>query len=735
MMADYQEKTRAKAGCAARARRKAFIAVLAAALGAGAADGLLEVAAGSMSRTLDTGGGKLLGHSYRAADGTEFMRKGSPEFAFRVDGRMYSGGANWKDVAVARNEAKDGSRTVAVTGVSADGRVGVTLSYTTYPGLALVRKTLSIENKDDRDVAITDVDVETFRLATLGCINSRVMRRFARYREEGGVYVGDWNDPLVVVHDYAKRCGIAVGNEGVSTMKRTTAFQDGNFIVSGTPHVGERYPFRKWLKPGERWTAMPVFTAPYANCADTSRVVEGAVADYVRKHMGVRVERIPKKPMFVYNTWVPFRTRVDAQLVRELADAAAECGIEEFVIDDGWQVNVSDGAYGRGDWAVDEKKFPGGLKPTFDYIKSKGMRPGLWLSLAWADPASAPMKEHPEWFVKDKAGNVANLHTSGGSTRTACMATPWREYIRDKILGLVKDHGLAYVKLDLAIATSAYVYDDRITGCYAKDHPGHRGHEDSYDAIFSSCMRLFDELHAAAPDLFIDCTFETAGKTFLMDYGIAKHAEGNWLSNIRSGDDGRLYVRNLAWGRTPALPASSLVIGNLHMNGERHLLSFKALAGTLPIMLGDPPRAHRVRTGRVPGVGVVAQGARGAPRVHVVPPGPSRLRRTGRGRVGRFRADQHGDEERRPRGRLPPQRGGTLPMRHGTRTRSRRAVRGEEGPPARTGCGVDRPRAGGARLSGGVPQPNRRRTVRDFACRERRLENHPVRRQGRPARA
>jgi alpha-galactosidase len=100
-------------------------------------------------------------------------------------------------------------------------------------------------------------------------------------------------------------------------------------------------------------------------------------------------------------------------------------------------------------------------------------------------------------------------------------------------------------------------------------------------------MKLFDELHEAAPHLFIDCTFETAGKTFLMDYGIAKHAEGNWLSNIRSNEDGRLYVRSLAWGRTPALPATSLVIGNLHLNGDNHLLSFKSLAGTLPIMLGD----------------------------------------------------------------------------------------------------------------------------------------------------
>ena len=554
---------------------------------ADAAPERLVVAEGLVARSLDMRGGHLLGQSYRTSDGTEFMRNGSPEFAFRLDGKMYAGWSVWKDVKVAKNEAKGGECTTTVTGISSDGKVGIELTYTTYPGLALVRKTLAVSNRAEKTVFVTDVDVETFRLASLGCTNSRVMRHFGRYREEGSVYIGDWNDPLVVVHDYSRRCGIAVGNEGVATMKRTTVFQDGSYVVSGTPHVGERYPFKKRLKPGEGWTAMPVFTAPYSKCPDPSRVVEGAVSDYVRRHMGVRVEAIPNTPMFVYNTWVPFLTHIDAKLIRELADAAAECGIEEFVIDDGWQINISDGKYGRGDWAVDEKKFPGGLKPVFDYIKSKGMRPGLWLSLAWADPASAPMKEHPEWFVKDKAGNLSNLHTVGGKSRTACMATPWREYIRDKILGLVKDHGLAYVKLDLAIATSAYVYDDVRTGCYAKDHPGHAGYEDSFEAIYAGCMKLFDELHAAAPDLFIDCTFETAGKTFLMDYGIAKHAEGNWLSNIRSNEDGQLYVRSLAWGRTPALPATSLVIGNLHMNGERHLLAFKSLAGTLPIMLGD----------------------------------------------------------------------------------------------------------------------------------------------------
>jgi len=45
-------------------------------------------------------------------------------------------------------------------------------------------------------------------------------------------------------------------------------------------------------------------------------------------------------------------------------------------------------------------------------------------------------------------------------------------------------------------------------------------------------LEMFDELHQEAPELFIDCSFETGGKLHMMDYSIAKHAEGNWLSNI-----------------------------------------------------------------------------------------------------------------------------------------------------------------------------------------------------------
>ncbi len=100
---------------------------------------------------------------------------------------------------------------------------------------------------------------------------------------------------------------------------------------------------------------------------------------------------------------------------------------------------------------------------------------------------------------------------------------------------------------------------------------------------------LFDELHAAKPELFIDCTFETMGGLQLIDYALLKHAEGNWLSNF-NGPEAKvdLRIRNMAWWRSPAMPATALVIGNPEMQDSAWDIHIKSLAGALPIMLGDP---------------------------------------------------------------------------------------------------------------------------------------------------
>ncbi|MBP7143471.1 MAG: hypothetical protein KBA71_16315, partial [Opitutaceae bacterium] len=79
------------------------------------------------------------------------------------------------------------------------------------------------------------------------------------------------------------------------------------------------------------------------------------------------------------------------------------------------------------------------------------------------------------------------------------------------------------------------------------------------------------------------------------------HAEGDWLSNFDNPatlDSWR--VRQMAWWRSPAMPATALVIGNQRLDDPNWEQSFKSLVGAFPIFLGDlrqvpPERKNRIR--------------------------------------------------------------------------------------------------------------------------------------------
>jgi len=537
--------------------------------------------------------GEVSSSSYSMGE-TEFLIPHSLEFSIVVNDQPYTGLSGWKVKGVEKIEDATGGSGASIwlQPLNSDFAFEIKLIYLLYPNLPAVRKQLTIINTGNEPLKVEEIDVEYLSLINTASYNSWIYRQYARYKHLGP-YVGDWNDPLVIVHSLNVRCGIAIGNEAIGVIKRTACFEDGISISTGFTHRDQEFPFRKWVEQGQQFTTPFVFTVLYQGHDDPSWALNVTVPDLVRRHLGMRVDQLEKKPMFVYNTWFPFSHNINDTLVYSLAKAAAECGVEEFIIDDGWQTNLNDRLL-YGDWIIDKRKFPNGLRPVFDSIKTLGMKPGLWLSLASAQPGSKPLNEHPEWFVRDKEGRITHLHTginyaapSANQSYTACMGTEWKEYIKEKILFCVREHGLTYAKLDLAVVCSAYQFER--TGCHAADHPYHKDREESYYVLYQRTMEIFDELHAESPDLFIDCTFETAGKAQLMDYGIAQYAEGNWLSNVQHLSPlGPLRVRNLAWGRTPALPATSLVIGNLSLDHPLRLFCFQSLAGALPIMLGDP---------------------------------------------------------------------------------------------------------------------------------------------------
>ncbi|HSF53965.1 MAG TPA: glycoside hydrolase family 36 protein [Algoriphagus sp.] len=543
---------------------------------------------GVVERTigLPSNRGNFITTSYKPLEGKfSYFSSNNIDFQFEFGGEKYSGKSDWKilNIEAAKDSLEGNGALVSLQ--SSDGKLQVAIKFLLYPDLPVIRKSLIVTNLGTDESALESVDVERFSVtayqpSTFSWIYSDYGRR-----RSIGPYEGNMQDALLIVHNMDWEAGILIGNEATGVLKRTSVFWESPEISTGLTHKDARFPFRKWIKPGESFETPQVFTMVYNNQREPHDILNLTLPDFVRKHMGIRLSELDEKPTFVYNTWNPFKKDINEKLIMELADAAAAAGMKEFVIDDGWQNNY-------GDWGIDKTKFPNGLKPVFDYIKSLGMKPGLWISVGSAAPDSKVYHEHPEWFVKGKDGEFSNLHVEDDNSdiRSACFSTGWKDYIKDILLELSLDYGLEYLKLDFAVVSSAYVFNPEISGCYATDHDHHGDHHESMYTNYERMWELFDELHAAKPDLFIDCTFEAMGGLQLIDFAMLKHAEGNWMSNFEgtNGEKTDMRVRNMAWWRSPAMPATALVIGNPQMQDKGWEMHIQSIAGALPIMLGDP---------------------------------------------------------------------------------------------------------------------------------------------------
>jgi alpha-galactosidase len=534
---------------------------------------------------LPTVDGTFVTTSYKPLQGDYgYFKYSCTDFQFEVNDIVYSGKGEWelKKIQVA-DDSNNGSG-AAVTMVSGDKKIELTVRFLMYPNSPCVRKSLIVKNLTESPVKLESVDIEKLEVSDYYPVTySWIYHDFGRRRYIGN-YDGGKQDALIIVHDMNTEQGIVLGNEATGVLKHTSVFFETQDICLGLTHKNNPYPFRKWISKGESFETPQVFTMVYNKQKTPDNILNSAVPDYVRKYMGIRLSELKEKPTFVYNTWEPFFKDINEKLVIELAKAAADAGMKEFIIDDGWQDSY-------GDWGIDYKKFPNGLKPVFDYVKSLGMKPGLWLSIGSASPDSKVYKSHPEWFVVDSNGNPTSLHAPVDKEKfTACFGTGWYDYIKEILLKMAAEYGIEYYKLDFSVVTSAYTYDHNQSGCYSTTHVGHKDHNESLFTNYERLWKLFDELHAARPELFIDCTFETLGATQAVDYSLIKHAEGDWLSNFAGaeGEKTDIRIRNMAWWRSPAMPATALVIGNPQMQDPGWETHIKSIAGALPIMLGDP---------------------------------------------------------------------------------------------------------------------------------------------------
>ena len=118
-------------------------------------------------------------------------------------------------------------------------------------------------------------------------------------------------------------------------------------------------------------------------------------------------------------------------------------GFQYITIDDGYdRIPGKFGPEGH-NWidAWDPKKYPNGPQWIAGYIKSKGLRPGLWLV---PNAYSGAVKTHPDWYLRDAGGKFVRDYN-----------TPTLDHGNPEVLAFLRDlfatlgsWGFEYYKFD-----------------------------------------------------------------------------------------------------------------------------------------------------------------------------------------------------------------------------------------------------------------------------------------------
>lgn len=148
----------------------------------------------------------------------------------------------------------------------------------------------------------------------------------------------------------------------------------------------------------------------------------------------------------LFNNWEATFFDFDEDKLLKLAKTAKDLGAELFVLDDGWFGERNSDKAGLGDYHVNPKKFPRGLKAFADKIRSSDMDFGLWFEPEMVNQDSHLYREHPEYAVK----HPDKRPVLGRNQLVLDLCNPEvRDYIVDNVGRILDEAQVNYVKWDM----------------------------------------------------------------------------------------------------------------------------------------------------------------------------------------------------------------------------------------------------------------------------------------------
>ncbi len=309
------------------------------------------------------------------------------------------------------------------------------------------------------------------------------------------------------------------------------------------------------LLPGEvRLAAGESYTSPWLYGSYGHGLDE--VARRFHRYLRSRPQHPDSDRPVTLNVWEAVYFDHDLARLLDLAERAAELGVERYVLDDGWFGARRNDLAGLGDWTVSPDVWPDGLHPLIDRVRELGMEFGLWFEPEMVNPDSDVARAHPEWImatgdrwpVESRHQQVINLGIP------ACYA-----YIRDAILAILDEYAIGYIKWD-------HNRDLIDAGTAPSGRPG--VHEQT-----QAFYRLVEEIKAAHPGLEIESCSSGGAR---VDLEVLQRTDRVWTSDCIDPWERVAMHRWTGQLIPPELMGAHVASGRSHTTGRVHDLSFRA---------------------------------------------------------------------------------------------------------------------------------------------------------------
>ena len=255
--------------------------------------------------------------------------------------------------------------------------------------------------------------------------------------------------------------------------------EDETITVTGGIADRDFGHFTKTLKPSEK------METPRARMAKGSSLLD--VCDKLVKAQNPNISSVDDDMGITFNEYCTTWGDPTEENMKRICDRLEGEDIKYLVMDAGWFIDGEQKWWeATGNWDAGKTRFPNGLKAVADYIKAKGMIPGIWYEFENVSP-KCPLYDKEEYLVK-KDGVALSV----GDRRFLDMQKPEViEHLTKKVIDNLKDSGFGYIKVD---------YNDTMgMGCDGPDGIG----ENLRQKVLGT-QEFFKKMKKEIPDLVIE---------------------------------------------------------------------------------------------------------------------------------------------------------------------------------------------------------------------------------------